>query len=261
MRPLQQWIALALGITLMAACQPEKGHQHPASHPGTPHWSYEGADAPQHWAKLCSEFRQCAEGHQQSPIDIETVVTKQRLGHHLDFQYHTCPVDVVNNGHTIQVNPEEKNILVVDGRDYELKQFHFHEPAEHRVDGVLYPMELHLVHADTSGHLAVVGIFIKEGLENPVLTEIWKAMPRNPEAHQHPNKLIDLTKMFPSDHTYYHYSGSLTTPPCTEGVEWYVMASPIAMSKSQIEDFRRLYHGNVRPLQAIHERALEASQN
>lgn len=261
MRPLYPLLtALTLSITLLAACQ-HKGEQSHEAHAHAPHWSYQGSDAPQHWAKLCQEFSQCAEGHQQSPIDIETVVTKQRLGHHLDFKYHACPVDVVNNGHTIQVNPEDRNLLVVDAKEYELKQFHFHEPAEHRVDGVLYPMELHLVHTDSSGHLAVVGIFIKEGLENPVLAEIWKAMPQSPEAHQHPNKLIDLTKLFPSDHTYYHYGGSLTTPPCTEGVEWYVMASPITLSKSQIEAFRRLYHGNVRPLQATHERPLEASRN
>ncbi|MBK8564326.1 MAG: carbonic anhydrase family protein [Saprospiraceae bacterium] len=218
------------------------------------HWDYQHADA---WANLCQEFKQCAEGNHQSPIDIETVELKEVPGSGLGFRYHASLVDVQNNGHTIEVDIEEPNSLELSGKSFQLKQFHFHEPSEHRLDGVLFPMEMHLVHADTAGHLAVIGIFIKEGHPNEALDEIWRQMPTHPHEHVHAPHALDLAKLFPEGHSFFHYEGSLTTPPCTEGVQWFVLKEPLTLSKQQIETFRRLYHGNNRPVQAANHRAVE----
>jgi carbonic anhydrase len=226
-----------------------------------PHWTYDGEEGAEHWSNLCQDFRNCSEGLHQSPIDIETVQLKEVFSYGLNFRYHASNVDVVNNGHTIEVDVDEKNELLVEDRIFELKQFHFHEPAEHRLDGVLFPMEMHLVHVDTSGRLAVVGIFIKEGYPNPTLDEIWQQLPEKPEHHEHVGHPIELTKLFPMGHSFFHYEGSLTTPPCTEGVQWFILKEPLTLSKGQIGKFVKLYHGNSRPPQAINNRTIETTTN
>ena len=237
-------------------------HRGQSQHEGeVPHWGYAGEADAAHWASLCKEFKKCGEGDRQSPIDIETVVLKEVPGNRLDFQYHPSPVDVQNNGHTIEVDIEATNSLTIGGHSYLLKQFHFHEPAEHRLDGVLFPMEMHLVHADSSGKLAVVGVFIQEGFPNAALDEIWQRLPGQAAEHVHAPHALDLAKLFPQGHSFFHYEGSLTTPPCTEGVQWYVLKAPLTLSKLQIEKFRQLYHGNNRPVQAANHRPVEAFQN
>ncbi len=229
------------------------------SHAG--HWGYQGQEAPEHWAELSAEFVKCAEGHFQSPIDIESYSAKEYSGPLLDFRYHPSPVDLVNNGHTVQANLEEENVLVVHEQPYSLKQIHFHEPSEHQVDGVIYPMEMHLVHTDSTGQLAVVGILIKEGQENKDLQALWDALPEHKEEHYHPNGRCDIVHLLPQNKSVFHYSGSLTTPPCTEGVDWYVMKEAITLSKAQINKFRHLYHKNNRPVQQSEARTIEVSTN
>ena len=229
--------------------------------PASVHWGYEGVESPEHWAELSPEFLKCAEGHFQSPIDIERYNAVKRPGTILEFNYQPCPIDVVNNGHTIQANPEAENLLVANDHTYHLKQFHFHEPSEHRLDGIIYPMEMHLVHADSFGKLAVIAVFIKEGPESTPLQKIWEALPEHPQEHVHPKDRCDIPHLLPEEKTVYHYSGSLTTPPCTEGVEWFVIEQPISISKSQINKFRKLYHGNSRPIQEQETKLLDMSDS
>jgi carbonic anhydrase len=179
------------------------------------------------------------------------------LGHALQFQYHPSSIDLFNNGHTVQANLEEENTLLADGKTYSLKQIHFHEPSEHHIDGIIFPMEMHMVHADSAGKLLVVGVFIKEGPANPYLQTFWDELPAQPETHQHPDSKCKVEYLLPEHKAVYHYTGSLTTPPCTEGVEWFVMEEPIALSKKQIAHFRDLYHGNNRPVQQQTRRQVE----
>ncbi|PHN04633.1 carbonic anhydrase [Flavilitoribacter nigricans] len=221
------------------------------------HWGYEGEVSPVHWGELTEDYLQCAEGHFQSPIDIESYRAEAHPGSILDFKYHPSPVDIVNNGHTVQANLEEENVLVANAHDYQLRQIHFHEPSEHRIDGVIYPMEMHMVHTDSTGKLAVVGILIKEGPPNEFLNTLWEALPEHPEEHAHPATSCDIVHLLPEEHNIYHYSGSLTTPPCTEGVEWFVMGTPISLSKTQIDKFRKIYHNNNRPVQENTEGRVE----
>ncbi len=220
-------------------------------------WSYEGPADPAHWANLSPEFIQCAEGHFQSPIDIESYASQKTDSIDLDFDYHACSLDIENNGHTIQANPEDDNVISYHGKTFHLRQFHFHEPSEHRLDGIIYPMEIHLVHADDEGHLAVVGLFVKEGPKNKVLEDLWENLPTHVAEHKHSAHDCNIAELLPAEKTIYHYSGSLTTPPCSEGVEWFLVEQPVSMSKEQIDQFRALYHANNRPLMPNAQRRVE----
>ncbi len=224
-------------------------------------WGYDGITSPEHWAELSPEFIKCAEGHFQSPIDLESYVATKQQRAVLKFNYHPASVDMVNNGHTVQANIEaDDEELIANGHSYKLKQAHFHAPAEHQIDGIIYPMEMHMVHADDNGKLAVVGVLIKEGRENKVLADLWNDLPDQKEEHIHPAQKCDILHLLPDEHTVFHYSGSLTTPPCSEGVEWFVMKTPIEMSKIQISEFKKLYHGNNRAIQQLEERSIEISE-
>lgn len=246
----------ALSLFLIS-CRGVSDKQTTEADHSSPHWRYEGQESPEHWAELSPDFKKCAEGHFQSPIDIESYAAKEQSGSVLTFNYHPSLVDEVNNGHTIQANLEEVNTFTVDEHIYSLQQFHFHEPSEHHLDGIIFPMEMHLVHTDSTGRLAVVGVFIKEGKENRYLSDLWASLPEHVEEHVHPRNRCDLLHLLPEDKPIFHYSGSLTTPPCTEGVEWYVIKEPITLSKDQISRFRELYHDNNRPIQEQEARSLE----
>lgn len=217
-------------------------------------WGYSDQEGPSHWAELSNEFIKCAEGHIQSPIDLESYAAQKEHGTIVDFKYHPSPIDLENNGHTIQANPEEPNEFLVNGHSFILQQLHFHAPAEHQLDGIIYPMEMHLVHQDSTGKLAVVGLFIKEGKENEYLNVLWNEFPTHIVEHKHSQKSCDLLHIIPDDHHLFHYIGSLTTPPCSEGVEWLVMQTPIELSKTQIQQFKKLYYGNNRPVQQLEGR-------
>lgn len=219
-------------------------------------WGYAGEVSPDHWAELSPENIKCIEGHLQSPIDILTFETDTFNGH-IEFDYHPSHIDVANNGHTIQATLADSNFLRVDQRAYRMLQLHFHEPAEHHLDGIIYPMEVHFVHKDIEGNLAVVGLFVKEGPENKYLSMIWDDVPEHAHEHHEEAKDLLISEIFPPERKIYHYTGSLTTPPCTEGVEWFVIERPISMSKAQIQRFRSLYHGNNRPVQEKSEAHVE----
>ena len=253
-------LLINLLLFLLPACnKPEKGKLNYSKqvHDKT-QWSYEGNEDPSHWAELSPEFIKCAEGHFQSPIDLESYSAEKYHGDLLEFKYHPSTVDLFNNGHTIQAIIEAQDeILIANGHEYLLKQVHFHAPSEHQIDGIIYPMEMHMVHADESGKLAVVGIFIKEGISNEELNTLWKKIPEQVEEHAHPTKTCDLLNLIPDTHPVFHYSGSLTTPPCSEGVEWFVLEKPIELSKAQISIFKKLYHHNNRPIQKRETRIIE----
>jgi carbonic anhydrase len=222
------------------------------------HWGYQGEHAPEHWAEMDPGFETCALGHMQSPIDIHDALPADlpKIG----FEYHAGPAEDANNGHTIQVNLPDSGGIDIGGTHYALVQFHFHTPSEEKIDGEAYPMEMHLVHKDADGHLAVVAVMLKEGSENAALEEIFDALPKA-EGDKHALEALDPAALLPAERGYYAYTGSLTTPPCSEGVRWQVLKRPIEVSESQIEAFRKLFPANARPVQPLNGRAVQESRS
>ncbi|HTY98365.1 MAG TPA: carbonic anhydrase family protein, partial [Rhodocyclaceae bacterium] len=223
------------------------------------HWSYEGEGAPANWGKLRSDYATCASGKRQSPIDI-------RDGIRVDlepatFDYHPSLVRITDNGHTVQVAVGEGSSMTLTGKTYRLVQFHFHRPAEERVNGKLYDMVIHLVHQDDEGRLAVVAVLLEKGAENPVIQALWNNMPLEVDQPVEPPGLrVNPLDLLPAQQAYYTYMGSLTTPPCTEGVLWLVMKQPMPVSAEQIAIFSRLYKNNARPIQSANNRLIKESR-
>ncbi len=227
------------------------------------HWSYEGSENPSHWAKLSSEFATCETGHSQSPIDIHSFQAKtlsQTIDADIEFDYRSAPLEVINNGHTIQVNYSEGSSVKINGQKYELLQFHFHTPSEHTFEGKAYPMEAHLVHKNASGNYAVIGLLIQAGQENQLMKTIWAQIPETGKVNTIKDISIDVSSFLPANQSYYNYQGSLTTPPCSEGVDWYVMKQPIEADKAQIEQFSAIYQLNARPVQPLHGRMIHIAE-
>jgi len=219
------------------------------------HWGYEGAEGPSHWAELSSEFDTCATGKNQSPINLTHMVKGDLPA--LKINYAKGGQQIVNNGHTVQVNYTPGSTLEVDGHTYELKQFHFHTPSENNIEGESFPMEAHFVHADKDGNLAVVAVMFKIGDFNPELEKAWSQMPAMAGDQQQLKHVVSAANLLPKDHNYMRFSGSLTTPPCTEGVSWFVMKGYDTASKEQIEHFAHtMHHNNNRPLQAMNARVV-----
>jgi len=231
-----------------------------ASEPGQdePHWGYEGVAGPEKWGSLKSGHKVCGEGERQSPIDIKPSQAVQ--GKTLDdifVHYTDAPLNIVNNGHTIQVNSDGHSKAVIGGKEFSLVQFHFHEGSEHTVDGKRHPMELHLVHQSEVGELAVIGVFMDIGEPNEAIKTIFDNMPTQAGEQKTDDSIkINATDLLPDRRGYYHYLGSLTTPPCTQIVEWYVMKEPITISEAQHEQYRKLYQGTYRPTQELGKRKL-----
>lgn len=222
------------------------------------HWGYQGEHAPEHWAEMDPGFETCALGHMQSPIDIHNALPADlpKIG----FDYHAGPAEDVNNGHTIQVNLPDSGGIDIGDTHYALVQFHFHTPSEERIDGQAYPMEAHFVHKDAEGHLAVIAVMLKEGNENAALEEVFDALPKA-EGDKHALEALDPAALLPAERGYYAYTGSLTTPPCSEGVRWQVLKRPIEVSESQIEAFRKLFPANARPVQPLNGRQVQESRS
>lgn len=225
------------------------------------HWGYTGDMAPERWAELAPENRLCAVGTRQSPIDIREgiAVDLEKIG----FDYKPSGFTVLDNGHTVQVSMAPGNGLVVMGRRYELLQFHFHRPSEERVNGRQFDMVAHLVHRDAEGRLAVVAVLLDRALDDrpqPVVQTVWNNLPlEKGEALPAPVP-IDLSQLLPQDRGYFTFMGSLTTPPCSEGVLWMVMRQPVSLSAQQLAIFAKLYPMNARPLQAGSGRLIKESQ-
>jgi len=218
------------------------------------HWSYSGEGAPANWGKLDTKFHTCSEGVNQSPINL-TAFTKSELAE-IPFNYKASSTEILNNGHTVQVNFEEGSSIEVDGIKFELKQFHFHTPSENNINGTSFPLEAHFVHASKDGELAVVALMFEEGEENKILAKLWNKMPMK-AGEKHELKLSDATDFLPKEKDYYRFNGSLTTPPCTEGVRWIVLKKTTTLSKAQQEVFLKvLGHANNRPIQKTNARLI-----
>jgi carbonic anhydrase len=226
-------------------------------------WHYEGDEGPAHWGTISPQFASCQSGRAQSPIDIvappprdtSDALVLKFAPTSLRIVHHEHVADAINNGHTIQVNYSEGDTLTVGGRAYQLVQYHFHAPSEHTVNGKRFPMEMHLVHTTADGQLAVIGVFISEGARNAAFDPIWANLPVTKGVEHHLEHVtVDVDALLPHARTTYRYEGSLTTPPCSEGVQWFVMTSPIALSAAQIGAFTALFHGNNRPVQSLNER-------
>ncbi|WP_448679005.1 carbonic anhydrase [Pseudomonas nicosulfuronedens] len=229
------------------------------AHAAENHWSYTGDHGPSHWGDLGSSL--CSSGNEQSPIDVEKskVEPKRVAASELKLHYGKAPLTLINNGHTIQASVSDGDRLSYKGTEYRLLQFHFHNPSEHQFNHQPYPMEMHLVNQDKDGHLLVLGLMVKQGHANKQLAALWKQLPaKEGEQTQIAAKLApNLAKLVPtaSHHLYYH--GSLTTPPCTEGVQWVLFEQPIEMSKQQIEQFHQLFPDNHRPTQTASGREVD----
>ena len=195
------------------------------------HWSYSGEDGPHQWGDLSADYLMCSQGRNQSPIDLSGAVDANLEELILDYPNRGI-VGEVNNGHTIQENLNPGNFITIQGQKYEAKQFHFHSPSEHRIDGKSFPLEIHLVHSNAEGQLAVVGLMFDEGEENSMLDQLNGFRPAGMEPYTGP---VDYNLVVSSLDQYYTYNGSLTTPPCSEGVLWVVLKNPITASKEQID--------------------------
>lgn len=236
-------LVLAIGITFTSSmCLAS----------GSSHWSYSGHEGPEHWGELSDKFTICATGKNQSPVNLSGFIEADLQP--IAFSYTTSSKEILNNGHTIQVNYVAGSKITVDNIDFELKQFHFHAPSENLIDGKSYPLEGHLVHADKNGNLAVVAVMFVEGDENKALSQVWAKMPQHADQNQALTN-VDVTGLLPTNRDYYRFNGSLTTPPCSEGVRWLVMKNVVTVSKSQIEKFEHvMHHPNNRPVQATNAR-------
>lgn len=221
-------------------------------------WGYEKNNGPDQWCCLKNEYSVCRDGHAQSPIDLTgAAVTELKP---IQFNYQPVPLAILNNGHTIQVNYAPGSCVCYNEKQYELLQFHFHQPSEHTIDGRPCAMELHLVHRNAAtGGMAVVAVMIMEGeAENEAYQQVFRHLPAQEcSAETHPTTMINARDLLPQ-HTrcFYTYEGSLTTPPCTEVVRWLVLAEPVMLSAEQLTTFGAIYDHNARPVQPLYNRDL-----
>lgn len=218
-------------------------------------WSYSGNTAAAHWGDLKPDYATCKQGRMQSPIDIRDATTASLAA--IEFDYARGAAEVVNNGHTIQVNPAAGGEVTLAAGKFKLLQLHFHTPSEETIDGKAFPLEAHLVHRNAAGELAVIAVMFQEGRENPVLAQIFNAMPRTADQKAALGSELNPADLLPAQHDYYAYMGSLTTPPCSEGVYWQVLKQPLEMSRAQLTAFRKLYPMNARPVQPLNDRTVE----
>ncbi|OZG74780.1 carbonate dehydratase [Hahella sp. CCB-MM4] len=218
-------------------------------------WSYSGKRGPAYWATLDDDFASCGQGKNQSPINLTQLLDGELP--EIELHYPTQGDKVINNGHTVQVNFPSGNILRMEGQAFELKQFHFHSPSENTINGQSFPLEAHFVHADKRGNLAVVGVMFEQGAANEGLQPAWNQLPLHAGGQETLDVPIDATKLMPSSLEYYRFNGSLTTPPCTEGVRWLVLKEPVSISKEQVEAFQRaIPFDNNRPVQPVNARVI-----
>lgn len=248
MKPSARIAVALLAASLLAA---------PANASGGAHWGYEGEAGPERWGELSPDFKLCKTGHMQSPIDLGGAEIPGKLA--VKATYKPGPLTILNNGHTVQANIPEGSTLTSGISRYKLLQVHFHTPSEETIYGIHYPMVAHFVHVDYAGNLAVLGVLFEEGAHNPELDKLIKAAPpheKEPEAVR--GVTFDPAKLLPPSLTVYRFEGSLTTPPCTEGVHWHVATRPVAASAAQIAAIHAIIGDNARPIQPLHGRLLVA---
>lgn len=219
-----------------------------------PAFSYEGDTGPENWGDLSEDYETCSIGESQSPVDIAAASEEDIANVTVDYKT-VSPMRIINNGHSVQVNIDEGSTATIDGVVYNLKQFHFHSPSEHTIDGEHQAMELHLVHGSDDGASAVLSVMLREGEANEALEPVFSNFPTEPGDEVPIDVTVDPAAFLPASALTYRYSGSLTTPPCTEGINWVVMAEPVEISADQIALFP--YDGNNRPLQELNDREID----
>lgn len=217
-----------------------------------PHWTYEGHEGPEHWGELSKDFAAC-NGQHQSPVDLKGSSAGDNENIALSWKPF-APV-VTNNGHTIQANAVDGNTTKFGDKTYKLLQMHFHHTSEHTIGGKSFPLEAHFVNKGDDGKLMVLGVMIAEGAANPEIAKLWAVAPDKP-GEEKAKAPVDFAKLIPTKSKFFRYSGSLTTPPCSEIVDWVVYVDPITASKEQIATFAKLYPENNRPVQALHDRSV-----
>lgn len=267
MRDLRSFVVGIALVTVFGACSPSAHHEADpvakAEH-GEVHWGYAGETGPEHWADLSPEFAPCREGVEQSPIDLTGAVPttetgiERRVGEAvLTLEQRARVMDLVDNGHTIQITNDVPMALDMDGAHYELVQFHFHAPSEHTIKGEHAPLEVHLVHKSAEGGFAAIGVLIEEGEHDVLWDPIIGSLPDGPGDDRRLEDLdLDMNELRPLPKRYYRYQGSLTTPPCSEGVQWIVMAEKRQISAEQMSAMVLRLHDNNRPIQPLGDRQL-----
>lgn len=247
--------------TTTAASQTPESPAHALTHTDA-HWAYEGQNGPESWATLAPENKTCATGKRQSPIPIQDGDTFALAGmENIGFEYRPSPASIIHNGHTLQVDMQGDNRLRVRGSEYRLVQFHFHHPAEERINNRSFDLVAHLVHRGADGQLAVVAILFEIGAPNGLLDTVWGNLPlETGDRVRWSGPAIDLAKLLPTDRRYYQFIGSLTTPPCSEGVLWIILKQPVTLSAQQLAVFARLFPNNARPLQPVNGRIIKSAQ-
>ena len=221
----------------------------------TSHWGYEGQEKPENWGKLSPEYSTCENGKNQSPINIDHALKTEH--ENLKFSFKPSKQEIINNGHTVQVNVSGDNQLILDDQIFTLQQFHFHTPSENTIKGKSYPMEAHFVYKNKDGELTVVALMFNNGEANPEIAKAWQQMPAEIDNKTILEKTVDIKKLFPKKLDYYRFSGSLTTPPCSEGVRWIVLEQAVTASDEQIQKFHSImHHNNNRPVQSLNGRVI-----
>ena len=211
-----------------------------------PTWGYEGETGPEYWGTLSEDYATCDEGHFQSPFDLRPDVTADLPA--FEFSYGEAPVAVTNNGHTLQVNVPEGHAMTVDGVTYNLLQLHFHTPSEYTIKGRTFPMSMHLVHATDAGEYGVVGVMLEIDEAHPTIERLWEVAPTS-KGTVSSDETFEIATLLPANGDYMRFMGSLTTPPCTEGINWHMMTTPITISAEQVAAFEAIFPMNARPLQ------------
>jgi len=240
-------ILLATSIVLITGCT--------TNETSNSHWGYTGHNTPDTWGKLSEKYKECGVGVNQSPINITHSLHANLPP--LTPHYTSNSKNIIDNGHTVQVNMESGSTFKIDGKTFELKQFHFHSPSENHINGKSFPLEAHFVNLDKEGNIAVIALMFKEGKTNKALEKVWTKMPNKGGQTNSLNLSGIANAMLPKDKHYYRFNGSLTTPPCTEGVRWFVLKSPVTVSKEQVEKFHHLmHHDNNRPIQPLDARVV-----
>jgi carbonic anhydrase len=227
----------------------------------TANWSYFGKTGPLVWGKLDPAYRACSQGHEQSPIDLRGAHLNKAL-QPIKFHYIAGPITLVNDGHTIVARVNPGSYIEANGLRYDLVEFDFRHPSEEAVNGRLSDMEVQLLHRGADGKLAVVDVRLMEnpGKPNATLATLWEHLPKTAGASEKIEEMVNPGGLLPADRSYWTYTGSLTTPPCTEGVRWFVFEQELSLDRDQLRAFAALFRMNTRGLQDPHKRRIEASE-
>jgi len=255
MRTLGYLVAIAISAPLLLL-GPASAEEH-----GAVHWSYNGKTGPAKWGTLEEEYSSCGLGKVQSPIDIHDNVAKKADLPAIEFDYKPSPLKIIDNGHRMQINYAPGRCMTAGGKQYELQQVHFHKPSEEKINGKSFAMVTHLVHKDSDGKLAVVAVLLSTGADNPFIKTLWANLPKEKGHEQSVDAVtINVADLLPKDRSYYTFAGSLTTPPCSEGVTWFVLKHPASVSSAEVARFGKSYPMNARPTQPVNGREIAASK-